>query len=137
MSNLDEIVDLGSCSNHSVIDASAVDSSVGADLYIFFDNAPANVRNFRVIAAGENISEAIRRNANAGVKDDPLAELGTRIQSHRREEPRIRADYASSSDDAVRAYRDIVTNCRIALDDGVSVERNTASQLDARSDTRA
>src|SRR6476620_4701224 len=59
VSYLDEIVDFRSSANRRIVDRSAIDRGIRSDLDIVFNDAAPDVRNARVLAAFENVSEPV------------------------------------------------------------------------------
>jgi hypothetical protein len=59
MPDLHEVVDLGAGTDHSVVDAAAIDSRVGTDFDIVMNDAAADVRDLGMGAIAENVSETI------------------------------------------------------------------------------
>src|SRR5258706_6048548 len=60
MSDLNEVVDLGSVTDDSVVDASAIDRRVRADLDVVSDNAAADVRNLRMLVSARHVAKSVR-----------------------------------------------------------------------------
>src|SRR5258706_8042571 len=60
MSDLNEVVDLGSVTDDGVVDASAIDRRVRADLDVVSNNAAADVRNLRVFIAARHVAKSVR-----------------------------------------------------------------------------
>ncbi len=75
VADLHEIVDLGSRADHGIVDASAIDRSVRADLHVISNDAPADVRNLLVSAVPEHIAKAVAPDARARVDEAARADL--------------------------------------------------------------
>src|SRR2546423_2505410 len=60
VSDLNEIVDLRSVTDDSVVDASAIDRRIRADLDVISNNAAAHVRNLRMFIAARHVAKSVR-----------------------------------------------------------------------------
>src|SRR5688572_17489641 len=115
VTDLDQVVDLGSRPDDRVVDAAAIDARIGTDLHIVMDDAPTNVRDLLVSAFRKDIAVAIAADPHACVGDDAIADLGARVHGHARVQV------------ALRANRDTVTDDDVCVDHGPVADRYTVA----------
>lgn len=71
--DLNKIIDFRAAADACDTAASPVDSTVGADFNIVFDNDRSNLRNLAVFAAALEVAEAVRSDRGVGMNQDPIA----------------------------------------------------------------
>ena len=77
MSDLDEIVDLGSLSDDGIARRSPVYGATGADFHIVLNNHSPKLRNFGVSLHAHPIAEPVLPDPATGMKDDIVANQRT------------------------------------------------------------
>ena len=75
--DLYEIIDLGTSTDHGVIERTAVDGRVRAYLHVVFNHATANVRDGFVSGLTPSIPETGGSHPRAGMENDTISELRT------------------------------------------------------------
>src|SRR5689334_955029 len=100
--NVHQIVDLGAFADNSVVDAAAVDRSIGTDLDVVGDDTAPNVRNLLVRAIPKDVTETIAADARTRVNEYALAEGRAGINRCARPEARAAADRDAFANHAVR-----------------------------------
>ena len=136
VSDMHEVVDLRSSTDDGVVDASAIDRRVRADLDIGFQDASTNVWNLRVGAVAKHVSESVGAEACAGVHAHARPELRTRIERHGWIEMAIVADRDSCTDHRVRVDVSASANDHpVAENDGRS-DRDVVTEHDSATDQR-
>src|SRR5690606_39532945 len=81
VSDLDQVVNLGTGAYHGVVNAAAINGAVGSDFHVVLQHAPANVHQLPVLPILEHVAEAVATDARAGVDDDAAAELRASVES--------------------------------------------------------
>src|SRR6478672_10607122 len=73
--------DLCTRANSRIVDRSAIDRGIRSDLDIVFNDAAPDVRNARVLAAFENVSEPVGSQDASRMRADTLAQNRSGIDS--------------------------------------------------------
>lgn len=97
MPHLNQVVHLGTTPDHSVIDASAVDASIGSDLHLVFQDAATNVRNPSMPLSIRQVSESLTANDGTCLEHDTTPNPATGVANDTRAEDCIVSDSHSIS----------------------------------------
>jgi hypothetical protein len=127
--DLNEVIDLRTGTDHSVVDAAAIDRGIRTDLYIVFDDTAANMWNLRVSSGGEDITESVRADPNARVQRNSVANDATGINSHVREDVRLLADACTIPDYGICTDPCAVTDDRSFANYNEGLEDNVFANL--------
>ncbi len=84
MRNLYQVIDLGTSTDHGVIEGAAVDGRVRTDFHVVFNHASANVRNRIVSEVTPSISEPGGSHPSSRVENNAIAEPGTGLHDRMR-----------------------------------------------------
>ena len=100
VSDLNEVIHLGSAAEDRGTQRGAVDGHAGADLHIVMQDHLSDLRNLAVLSLVEHIPEAVRTDDRPGVDSDAASEHGAGIDRDVGKQP------ASLSNDTVVSHRD-------------------------------
>ena len=117
VSDLDEIVDLGSLADDRIARRAAVDRGIGADFDVVLNDDAPGLRDLLMASRRRQITETVLADANAGMDDNAVADQGV-------------DDSGSGADRAVAADADIGT------DHGAGRDHGAGADLRARTDHR-
>src|SRR5438876_4327676 len=124
-----KVVDLGSVTDDSVVDAAAVDGGVGANLDIVANNAAAHVRNLLVLSVTKHVPEAITANACTRMDNRPRTDCSARINGHIWPETSAVANRDSITHNAVWTDDNVVSQLCVRSDDCVLVDTQSLAQI--------
>ncbi len=82
--NLYQIIDLGTSTDHGVVEHAAVDGRVRTDFHIVFNHASANVRNRIASGVTLSISKTGGSHPRSRVEHNPISESGTAVHDRMR-----------------------------------------------------
>src|SRR4026207_2294760 len=99
VSDLHEIIDLGSLADDGIAERAPIDRAVAADLDVVLDNHAAKLGKFLMPPVGENISETVRADYRAGVNHHTIADAYSRIDVHVGMQHRVCTDCRALADD--------------------------------------
>ena len=92
VSDMDHIVQLGSFSNPSATERAAIDSRVGAQLDVVFDDDRADLRKFVVTHVSAHISKTVSANDNSGMQNHAVTDHHAILNENIRMNYAVRAD---------------------------------------------
>src|SRR5438046_1220925 len=90
--NLDKIVELHTAANDGRFERAAIDTSVGADLDVIFDNNLAHLRKFHMGVAVFHKPETVCADYRASMNDDAVSNFNTLVNDDSRIERAVVAD---------------------------------------------
>ena len=115
MSDLHQVVDLGTFADHGVAIGTTIDGGPGANLHIVLNDNPAHLQDFAVTGCSHHIAESVLADGAAGVNDHTIADQAI-------------------GDRGVGSDRALAADAHIGPDRGARVDHRAASDFGTRTD---
>jgi len=137
VSDLHEIVDLGSLTDDRVAGGAAVDRGIGANFDLILDNHAPGLRNFLMAVPGRQKTEAVLADAHARMDDHAVSDQCMKNRAMRPDralpsDANVLADHGSRPNERARADLSARSDHRERLDDNACFKARSGIDLGAR-----
>src|SRR5215475_7161587 len=97
--DLHQIINFGAFADHRVVEGSAIDAAVGADLHVVVDDHAADLRHLEMAAGTHGETKSILAEPHTGMQDHPVPD------DRARRDPGAATDLGLPADDRPGLHR--------------------------------